>query len=123
MIPIEKKSVFALKLPSIFLKLSVVLCLIYLIYVWTCQPNAVVRNKYDASHFANIFSPLRNPKEFSSDECRIARHFTIDTLPGLLQRGLIIMYERHQTGTLYMLQESFGKSDQDTSKKVCLPKY
>jgi hypothetical protein len=100
MISTKKKRTFALILLSIFLKLSVVLCLIYLIYVWTCQPSAVVRNKYDASHFANIFSPMRNPKEFSGDECRIARHFTIDTLPGLMQRGLIMKYERHQTGTL-----------------------
>jgi hypothetical protein len=100
MIPIEKKYFFTLKLLSILLNLSVVLCMIYIVYMWTYQTNIVIRREYNASHFTNIFPLLQNPKEFTGDEGRIAQHFTIDTLPGLMQRGLIMKYERHQTGTL-----------------------
>ena len=41
----------------------------------------------------------QKPDEFNTTEHRIARHFEIDTLPGLMRHGLVKKYERHSAGT------------------------
>lgn len=38
--------------------------------------------------------------QHSADEQRVAKHFAVDTLPGLLQRGLIKKYKRERSGTV-----------------------
>ena len=62
-----------------------------------------------AAHFTNIFPLLQNPQEFTDDERGIARHFTVDTLPGLMHRGLTWSIERHQTGTLLLVAGNLWK--------------
>jgi hypothetical protein len=44
-------------------------------------------------------SPFFSIKECSPDEKRIAKHFSVDTLPGLMQKGLIQKYQRNASGT------------------------
>jgi hypothetical protein len=100
MISKEKNRLIARKLRHNFLKLSVSLCVIYIFYFWTNQPSIVIKNNYGTSRNTNTFPLVQNTQEFTIDERRIARHFAIDTLPGLMQRGLIKKYERHHTVTL-----------------------
>ena len=75
-------------------------CVMFIFYVWTSQPSIVRNNKYGTSRYTNIFPLIRNTQEFSREERRIARHFAIDTLPGLMERGLIVKFERRHNGTL-----------------------
>jgi hypothetical protein len=44
-------------------------------------------------------SPFFHTKEYSPEEKRIAKHFAVDTLPGLMQKGLICRYQRNVSGT------------------------
>jgi hypothetical protein len=118
MISTEKKQNFDRKLPVILLKLSIVLCAIYIISVLTNQPDVKQsRKNYEHSRTGLFF--LQKQNEPSRDEQRIARHFTMDTLPGLMRRGLIKKYERYETGTLLLVT---GKIWKDRSRffKECL---
>jgi hypothetical protein len=94
---------------SILLRLSVVMCVIYFVYAWTTQPNTIIKRKQDVSHFSAIFPYLQDSKEFTNDERRIARHFAIDTLPGLMQKGLIKKYKRYETVTLLLVTGKIWK--------------
>ena len=44
-------------------------------------------------------SSSSSKKEYTSDERRIANHFSADTLPGLMQKGLIRSNRRNESGT------------------------
>jgi hypothetical protein len=96
----EKYRFFARKYAGFILKLSVMLCVTYIFFLWTRQPSIVLKHKRGASSYTNVFPLVRSTQEFTGEEGRIARHFAIDTLPGLMQRGLIMKYERHHNGTL-----------------------
>jgi hypothetical protein len=100
MISSEKKRFFTLKLLGIIFRLSAMLCMMYIVYAWISQTSTISTRKYNVSRFTNIFPLLQNPKEFTGVERRIAWHFVMDTLPGLMQHGLIKKYERRQSGTL-----------------------
>ncbi|MBN1396785.1 MAG: hypothetical protein JXA06_02025 [Bacteroidetes bacterium] len=61
--------------------------------------------------------PLFGPKEFSQTEKRIAHHFAADTLPGLMQKGLISKYSRNKfctsitvDGNLWKKRSQFFKT-------------
>jgi hypothetical protein len=90
----------ARKIAGIILRISVMVCMMYIFYVWTSQPSRVFKNTSGASRYTNIFPLSRNAQEFTGEERRIARHFALDTLPGLMQRGLIVKFERRHNGTL-----------------------
>ena len=100
MITKEKNQSYARRLTGIVLRLLVTLCVMYIVYLWTNQSNFVIMRKYNTSRYTNLFPLVRKTQEFTGDERRIARHFAIDTLPGLMQRGLITKYERRHNGTL-----------------------
>jgi hypothetical protein len=57
--------------------------------------------------------------ECSTDEKRIARHFAVDTLPGLMQKGLVKKYHRNSSGTSLAVN---GKLWKERSRyfKTCL---
>jgi hypothetical protein len=64
--------------------------------VWQIQkPSTAYQYKRQFAYT----SPFFHPKESSQDEKRIARHFAADTLPGLMQKGLIRRYLRSASGT------------------------
>jgi hypothetical protein len=58
-------------------------------------------------------------QECSPDEKRIARHFIVDTLPGLMQKGLVKKYQRNSSGTSLTVS---GKLWKERSRyfKTCL---
>jgi hypothetical protein len=54
-------------------------------------------------------SQLFQKKECSQDEKRIASLFSADTLPGLMQKGLIQKYQRNVSGTCILVNGHFWK--------------
>jgi len=61
------------------------------------------KEKHDVARLTDIFPYLHDSKNLSGDVRRIARHFAMDTLPGLMQDGLIKKYERHETVTILLV--------------------
>jgi hypothetical protein len=61
--------------------------------------NIKVETHYDT--LCPIFTHNESTKSVASnaDEKRIARHFAVDTMPGLMQAGLIKKYQRNNKGT------------------------
>ena len=72
--------------------------LIYTIFVWTGQPGPSEQQSTNRSHFTRVI-PAQSTNEITNEESRIARHFAVDTLPGLMRLGLIKQYKRHPKGT------------------------
>jgi hypothetical protein len=70
--------------------------LIVIAVVWQIQKSS---NAYQYKRQFTYTSPFFHPKESSPDEKRIAKHFAADTLPGLMQKGLIRRYLRNASGT------------------------
>jgi hypothetical protein len=64
--------------------------------VWQIQKSSTA---YQYKRQFTYISPFFHPKEISPDEKRIAKHFAADTLPGLMQKGLIRRYLRNASGT------------------------
>jgi hypothetical protein len=91
-----------------FLKLVTAGALVYVVYLWINQPFRGVDNRMRGQHFFHQDLQDRE-NEISSDERRIAQHFAIDTLPGLMQRGLIKKIERRQLGTMVFVAGSIWK--------------
>lgn len=100
MISKRKKRFFARIFPGILLRLSIALCVIYIFYKWTNRFDTVGKRKQDTERLSGLFPDSQSQKNFTNEERRIAKHFEIDTLPGLMRQGLIKKYERYQTGTL-----------------------
>ncbi len=74
----------------------IVLSSLVVIIVWQTQkPNPAYQYKRQVVYTSPFFSI----KECSPDEKRIAKHFAVDTLPGLMQKGLIQKYQRTASGT------------------------
>jgi hypothetical protein len=104
----EKKHSSICTLLVIVARLSVMLCAIYIFSEWSTQPMIKQPvKKFDHSRSGLFF--LKNHNEANSDEQRIARHFTMDTLPGLMQCGLVKRYERRETGTLLLVSGKIWK--------------
>jgi hypothetical protein len=82
--------------------------LIYIVYVWTNQSDTSIRGNNNHLRSTNMF-PMQRTEDFNSDECRIAQHFAIDTLPGLMRCGLIKRYERHQLGNIIFVAGKLWK--------------
>lgn len=81
----------------------IVLIAIALFMVWQGEKLAAVqKNKPQFVPVPASFSK----KEYLSDEKRMANHFSADTLPGLMQKGLIRSYRRNSWGTRISV---FGK--------------
>src|SRR5512140_2105771 len=100
MISKKKFRFFNRKYAGFFLRLSGVLCVISMFYLWTNEPSRIHKNTHSTIRDPKIFPLIRNAQEFTGEERRIARHFALDTLPGLMQRGLIVKLERRHDGTL-----------------------
>ncbi|MGD0591411.1 MAG: hypothetical protein ABSA44_11540 [Bacteroidota bacterium] len=77
----------------------VFLCLMVFITVIVFrQPAKPLSNaKVEIPHSTNC--PIFADNESNSEEKRVARHFAVDTLPGLMQKGLIHNYQRNALGT------------------------
>jgi uncharacterized membrane protein len=54
-------------------------------------------------------TPITAAAEFTEEEQRTAKHFIADTLPVLMQRGLIKKYERRETGTIVLVAGGMWK--------------
>jgi len=80
-------------------KVTVGLGLVFVVYRWAQQSDAGMSVKNDARPYPYVY-PFHDKKESTGDEMRIARQFEVDTLPGLMHRGLIHKYQRYQSGTL-----------------------
>ena len=74
----------------------IVLFSIVVIILWQIQKPAPA---YQHKQYFVYTSPFFSMKECSPDEKRIAKHFAADTLPGLMQKGLIHRYQRNASGT------------------------
>jgi hypothetical protein len=91
-----------------------------IIFFITCQigkPIPVVKHKRLFNSTSQLF--LRN--ECSLEEKRIASHFSADTLPGLMQKGLIQRYRRNASGTYIFVNRNLWK-DRSEYFKDCLLK-
>jgi hypothetical protein len=79
---------------------------IIVIIIWQIQkPTPVNQNNRQFVYTSPFFST----KECSSDEKRIAEHFAADTLPGLMQKGLIQKYQRTASGTSLVVRGELWK--------------
>ncbi len=92
----------------VLLKLSAFACALYALFLWSLGSEIQPRGNH------NILSPVRYSfleflKKPTGEEMRIARHFETDTLPGLMQRGLIRRYERRDAGTLLHVEGKIWK--------------
>jgi hypothetical protein len=93
----EKKNI-VLKAWKIVLGV-VSLCLMVFITLIVFRQSAkpLSSAKIEIPHSANC--PIFANIESNSEEKRVARHFAVDTLPGLMQKGLIHNYQRNALGT------------------------
>jgi len=73
-----------------------VLLSIVLIIIWQDKKTIPVHKDKQQSLGA---CPFFSKKECKPDEQRIANHFSADTLPGLMRKGLIEKYARSASGT------------------------
>ncbi len=62
-----------------------------------------------AKHHQTTGSLSLQFNDVSADEQRISRLFATDTLPGLLQHGLVMKYERDESGTILKVAGSLWK--------------
>jgi hypothetical protein len=82
--------------------------------------NTKVVTHYDTlcPIFTRNESTKRNAN--SADEKRIARHFVTDTLPGLMQAGLIKKYQRNNRGTNLFVTGNLWSARSQFFKKCLL---
>jgi hypothetical protein len=106
--PENKKSFFYPRFCGNFIKLIIGLVLVYTVFIWTNQPDSSIQRTTNHRHSARVL-PAQWTKDVNSDESRIARHFAADTLPGLMQLGLVKQYKRHQTGTILFVAGKLWK--------------
>ncbi len=83
--------------------------LLYLIFISFQNPKVPQISDSNIPSFTEICSRPQY-EMISRQERRIARHFEIDTLPGLMQRGLIKKYERRSIGTLLLVEGKIWKN-------------
>ena len=89
-----------------YVPLFVLLSIAFFI-IWQVEKPIPV-NKYKRQFV--FTSPFFPKKEYSLDEKRIANHFSADTLPGLMQKGLIQKYRRNASGTCIFVKGNLWKS-------------
>jgi hypothetical protein len=104
----KEESNFARKLLAIFLRFSGLVCALYVLCIWSLEPAIKPRGNNNFRS-ADCFSFSRMFETPSRDEQRIARRFEMDTLPGLMQRGLVRKYERRESGTLLLVEGKIWK--------------
>jgi hypothetical protein len=107
--PENKKSFFYPRFWRNFVKLIIGLGLIYIAFIWTNRPDSSVQRSTNYHRSTHVLLEQWT-KNFSREEDRIAQHFSVDTLPGLMRRGLIKKYERHQTGTILFVAGKIWKT-------------
>lgn len=100
---IRKRPLLVCRISAVILKLAVVTCLLYILCIWSLEPEIKPRGNH-TYHSADRFSFLEWLDRSTKDEQRIARHFEMDTLPGLMQRGLVRKYERRDEGTVLLVE-------------------
>jgi hypothetical protein len=88
-----------------YVPLFVLLSIAFFI-IWQVEKPIPV-NKYKRQFV--FTSPFFPKKEYSLDEKRIANHFSADTLPGLMQKGLIQKYRRNASGTCISVNGNLWK--------------
>jgi hypothetical protein len=99
----EKISLFARGLLLVILKLSIGFCVLCFAYLLSLESDLKPPARHRARPVADFLS-WQMPRASRADEQRVARHFEMDTLPGLMQRGLIRRYERREMGTLLLVE-------------------
>jgi hypothetical protein len=72
----------------------IVLSFLVVTILWQTQKPSEP-HKRQAAYTSLFFIKEKN----TPDEKRIAKHFSVDTLPGLMQKGLIKKYHRNSSGT------------------------
>jgi hypothetical protein len=100
---------FSYRVLKNFLKVIIGVGMIYLIFLWSNQSGRGFRRNTPARHAFVYNSLQQGANEITGDERRIARHFAVDTLPGLMQKGLIKKYKRHQSGTILLVDGKIWK--------------
>jgi hypothetical protein len=106
--PAIKKCFFHQRFLRKLVKLTIGLGLVYFIYVWTSQSNTNIKERNSYHHSTDIFS-IHRKREFDNNEHKIAQHFGVDTLPGLMRRGLIKKYERNESGNVLFVAGKLWK--------------
>ncbi len=98
-----------LRMLANLLKVVLVILALRFIYMQVFSPDT--RAVLDAHYgrFLKQDSPPP-PGQFSDDEMRIANRFLIDTLPGLMHKGLIKKYERNEYGTIIFVSGRVWKA-------------
>ncbi len=104
----KRSSLLSRKVVATLWKLAFGLCGLCFAYLCSLEPGTRPAHAYCARTEAD-FHWWQKPAELSADEQRIARHFVTDTLPGLLQLGLIRKYERRAAGTLLLVEGKIWK--------------
>jgi hypothetical protein len=95
----------------------IVLLSIVLIIIWQDKKSIPVHKDKQQSLGA---CPFLSKKECKPDEQRIANHFSADTLPGLMQNGLIEKYGRSAFGTCIAVNGKLWKIRSKYFKKSLL---
>ena len=104
---------------SNLISFSVVFLLLSVTVILVNQSDKAIIERMNKYQFSNP-TLIKPTDEFSVGEQRIAKQFANDTLPGLIQKGLIKKYERHQSGTLLLVVGSLWNERSEFFKKNLL---
>jgi len=92
----EKKNILkSLKIILDAASLCLMVFIIVIVFRQLGKPLTDAKVEIQQSTICPIFAINRS----NSEEKRIAMHFAVDTLPGLMQKGLIHNYQRNALGT------------------------
>jgi len=102
--------------------LCIMLFITFLIIRQAVKPLSItkIETRYDT--LCPIFTRNESIMSHASntDEKRIARHFAIDTLPGLMQAGLIKKYQRNNKGTYLFIKRNLWSTRSQYFKRCLL---
>lgn len=89
--------------------LLIVCAILWGIFLVIERSDRKIMEQYQSSYRLAHRQDNDSTNRFSLDEERIANHFIADTLPGLMQKGLIKKYTREQSGTLLHVEGKIWK--------------
>lgn len=93
--------------------------MVCLAYLWTQQEFRGNNIQYRIHPYHDAPS-IHQSIEVTNDEWRIARHFEVDTLPGLLHSGLIKKYTRSASETFVFVAGNIWKKRSQFFKESLL---
>lgn len=93
---------------KIFLCIMSLCIATFIVFIIIQQP---VKSNFDVKKDIkpDTLCPLFSAKEPNFDEKNIARHFAVDTLPGLMRNGLITKLQRNTSGTYIFVDGNLWK--------------